>query len=159
MQAHQKTAQTHARVTERRLVAGGRLPAQHRERLRAPVAARPARVVRRLGAGVAAVQREPVADRHGIRGELHAEQRHDDHRLAAAVADDPLQVAEGGVEPLLGQGEVARVLEHAGEEAVERGVRAFTAGRRRVHALRLEPRIEMTGGDERVRRGQVAGQP
>ena len=42
---------------------------------------------------------------------------------------------------------------------MQRGVGALAAGGRRVHALRVEPGLEVAGRDERVRGRQVAGEP
>ena len=91
--------------------------------------------------------------------ELDAEQRARRTTFSRApVADDALELAERGVEALLVEDEVGRVLEDAGEEAVQRGLGALAPRRQAAHALRLEVLVEPAGGDQRVRGRQMRRQ-
>jgi hypothetical protein len=98
-------------VLHRRRVAGGRLPGQHREDVG---------VGGRIGECLAPHEHKPVAHVDLLGAEVDAEQRRDDHRLCAAFAHDALELRVGGLEAQVGQDEVGRVVEDAGEKETQR---------------------------------------
>ena len=105
-----------------------------------PRAARPQRLGGRvLGERVAVHERQPVAERQLVRGDLEPEQRRDDHGLGAPVVAARLDLAVGALQALGAEREVGRVLEDAAEEHAQRelGARA-RLGRVAALAARLE---------------------
>jgi len=145
-QRGEQPPEPHARVLDRRRVAGRCLPGQHREDVG---------VDRRIRQGLAPHEHEPFAQVELLGAQVHADQRRDDDRLGAAVAHDGLELRVGGLEALVGQDEVGRVLERAGEEQAQSVFGALARVTRDRLSTGLEVAAQAGRGRERVDGRQV----